>query len=91
MDTTEKAYHEVKGNVKQESAVYTYMYKRDEVVHIDNMCVSYRSSDEDNIERMREKTKIDGFLFWAESEEGKQWIKENMASISAALLNLVNR
>ena len=87
MDTTEKVYHEVKYHVNEDAALYTYMYKRGDTVVVDNMCVAFTTSDEKNIERMREKTKVDGFMFWADSEEGKKWKEENRQAIAAALLN----
>ena len=86
MDTTEKAYYDVKDQAGQDAALYSYMYKRDGAVVIDNMCVAFTANDEKNIQRLRERARMDGFMFWAESEEGKRWMKENGKAIAAAFV-----
>lgn len=88
-DTIEQTYFEVKEKVAKPAALYGFMYKKDGTVYIDNMCVAYTTSDEQNIQRLRDKATMDGFMFFYDSEDGRKWVKENSKSISAALLNLV--
>ena len=58
MDTTEKAYYDVKDQAGQDAALYSYMYKRDGAVVIDNMCVAFTANDEKNIQRLRERARM---------------------------------
>ena len=71
--------------------MYIYMRLKDGIVHIDSIAVSFATSDEKNIARMIEKSKEEGFMFFAESEEGKQWRKEHARNIRDAYTMMVSR
>lgn len=90
INTAAEVYHEVKRMVNDNpSALYIYMRKNGKTVHVESMAVAFSTNDEKNIERLNEKTKMDGFMFFAESDAGRQWKEENKAILGAALWNHV--
>ncbi len=92
MSTIEEVYYRVKRNANPSmAAMYMYMRLKDGIVHIDSMVVSYATDEEKNIARMEEKSRAEGFMFFAESDEGLKWRKENMAAIRDAYASMVMR
>lgn len=90
MDTTTNVYFDVKNKYKSNTGVlYFYMYDRNGTTCIDSMAVAYPTGDEKNIERMKEKAKMEGFMFFAESEEGRRWVEENKAALAEAWWNTI--
>jgi hypothetical protein len=71
-----------------------YVYKdKNNIIQIGSTMVAEFISDEKTIEKyvnkMKEIEKIDGFMFWNNSEEGKKFFDENWNEIGKCLSSMV--
>lgn len=51
--------------------------------------IAFRDGHEENIKRMYEVEKTEGFMFWGISEDGHKFFKENCKEIGRLLFNMV--
>lgn len=79
-------YQQIKSGCELPAAILTYTYKDFEgVLHpFANIAISFRDSDEINIEKMEKvKSKYgESFMFFNDSTEGKEFWKNNPITIT---------
>ena len=79
-------YEQIKSECELPVALITYTYKDFEgVLHpFGGICVSFRDSDEINIEKMEKVKNKYGcfFMFFNNSTEGKEFWKKNLITIT---------
>ena len=85
-------YQQIKSECELPAAILTYTYKDfDGVLHpFANIAISFRDSDEINIEKMEKVKSEHGefFMFFNNSVEGKEFWKNNPITITNKTLNV---